>query len=341
MKKTLARRGFTLIELLVVIAIIAVLIALLLPAVQSAREAARRAQCINNLKQIGLALHNYLSAGGSFPMANTIAYSDPGVQTTWGTWSAHALMLGYIDNQPLYNAANFSWNCWYDVGYNVNSTVFNARINSFLCPSDSKAGPLNTNNYVGSMGTATNPWTTTGSGIFSNWAAILIAAITDGTSNTIAFSEGLTSDALHSTKWRDGVAAGSGAQAVVDDANMNVAGVMADLQTCTQYFNAMSNIPGSEDKGYRWATGSPGVTMFNTIVPPNSQTYPWGGCRLDCGGCGFEFGQYENATSNHPGGCNVLFTDGSVSFIKNSIAMQTWWALGTKDDGEVVSSGSY
>jgi len=340
MTRTRSRRGFTLIELLVVIAIIAVLIALLLPAVQSAREAARRAQCINNLKQIGLALHNYLSSSGSFPMANTIAYSDPGVQTTWGTWSCHALMLGYIDNQPLYNAANFSWNCWYDVGYNVNSTVFNARINSFLCPSDSKAGPLNTNNYVGSMGTANNPWTTTGSGIFSNWAAILIAWITDGTSNTIAFSEGLTSDALHSTKWRDGIAAG-GTPNVYDDANMNIPSVMADLQNCTQMFNLKQNIPGSEDKGYRWATGSPGVTMFNTIVPPNSQTYPWGGCRLDCAGCGFEFGQYENATSNHPGGCNVLFTDGSVSFIKSSIAMPIWWALGTKDDGEVLGSGSY
>ena len=138
------------------------------------------------------------------------------------------------------------------------------------------------------MGTATNPWTTTGSGIFSNWAAITIAAITEGTSNTVAFSEGLTSDSVHSTKWRGGIAAGT-YPPLYDDANMNITSLMNDLQTCTQFFNNKQSIPGSEDKGYRWATGSPGVTMF----------------------------------------------------IKGSIAMPTWWALGTKDDNEVLNSGSY
>ena len=122
------RRGFTLIELLVVIAIIAVLIALLLPAVQWRREAARRGQCLNNLKQIGLALANYHTVHDRFPMGTTIAYSDPGVQTNWGTWSCQALLLSYLDNQPLYSACNFSWDCWYDVGYAVNSTVFNTKV---------------------------------------------------------------------------------------------------------------------------------------------------------------------------------------------------------------------
>ena len=78
-----------------------------------------------------------------------------------------------------------------------------------------------------------------------------------------------------------------------------------------------------------------------TIVPPNSQQYPWGGCRLDCEGCGYEFGEFQNATSNHPGGVNVLFGDGSVRFIKSSISMMTWWSLGTKAGGEIVSSDSY
>src|SRR5271170_457911 len=112
--KSETRRAFTLIELLVVIAIIAVLIALLLPAVQSAREAARRAQCTNNLKQIGLGMHNYHTTHGTFPLGGTraMAYSagyNYGKGIAWGTWSAHALMLGYLEQMPLYNASNFSW----------------------------------------------------------------------------------------------------------------------------------------------------------------------------------------------------------------------------------------
>jgi prepilin-type N-terminal cleavage/methylation domain-containing protein/prepilin-type processing-associated H-X9-DG protein len=336
-----AQRGFTLIELLVVIAIISVLIALLLPAVQMAREAGRRTQCVNNLKQIGPALSNYHSSCNTFPMATTVAYSDPGVQTNWGTWSCQALMLSYLDNQPLYAAANFDLNCAYDVGYAANSTVFNARVASFVCPSDNKSPAVNTNNYLGSMGAATNPWTLTGSGLFSNSSAFNFNAVTDGTSKTVAFSESLVSDSKHSTTYRDGIAAGVGSQGLSDSADRNLPGVMADLQTCNQLFQALQAIPGSEDKGYRWADGSPGIAMFNTIVPPNSPQYQWAGCRLDCAGCGFEFGQYENATSNHPGGVNILLIDGSVTFLKSTIAMNVWWGLGTKSGGEVLPEETF
>src|SRR4051812_44022435 len=101
------RRAFTLIELLVVIAIIAVLIALLLPAVQAAREAARRSQCTNNLKQMGIGMHNYHSTHGVFPLGGSENWSGYGYTAGWGTWSAQALLLGYMEGQPLYNSANF------------------------------------------------------------------------------------------------------------------------------------------------------------------------------------------------------------------------------------------
>jgi len=134
------RQGFTLIELLVVIAIIAVLIALLLPAVQAAREAARRAQCVNNLKQIGLGLHNYHSTTNSFPQgASKNPKNGPGdSDLIWSSWSSHALLLPYIEQQALYSAANFSWgiNPFGDPCYIINSTVSNTIISGFLCPSD-------------------------------------------------------------------------------------------------------------------------------------------------------------------------------------------------------------
>jgi prepilin-type N-terminal cleavage/methylation domain-containing protein/prepilin-type processing-associated H-X9-DG protein len=336
-----ARRGFTLIELLVVIGIIAVLLGLLLPAVQMARESARRAQCINNLKQIGLALNNYHTTFECFPMATTVAYSDPGVQTTWGTWSCQALLLNYLEYKPLYNSCNFDLTCWYNVGYAINSTVFNTQLAAFLCPSDELSGPVNNNNYMACMGAATNPWTLTASGVFSNYTCNDFSTILDGTSSTIAFSEALVSDSFHSTNYRDGVAAGSGATALTDNASTNQAGVMADLASCNQLWAARDAIPGNEDKGYRWASGSPGVAVFNTIVQPNSTQYKWAGCRLDCAGCGLDFGQYENATSNHSGGVNVLFCDGSVTFIKSSVASNVWWALGTKAASDIIPKDSY
>src|SRR4051812_25328335 len=139
------RRGFTLIELLVVIAIIAVLIALLLPAVQAAREAARRSQCTNNLKQIGIALHNYHTQTDSFPIgASAAPYTWPYAYANWCNWSAQALMLNQMEQTAAYNAINFNFapgNAGY--GYSSNSTVYDMKIGVFLCPSDGNAGVTN------------------------------------------------------------------------------------------------------------------------------------------------------------------------------------------------------
>src|SRR3954447_20338787 len=139
-----SRRGFTLIELLVVIAIIAVLIALLLPAVQAAREAARRAQCVNNLKQIGLAIHNYHSTHDCFPSGG-LAVWDATAKALAGNaqdFSAHVRLLGAMENQALFNAANFSYSCFNTdtYGCTANSTVTVARLAVFLCPSDTAPG---------------------------------------------------------------------------------------------------------------------------------------------------------------------------------------------------------
>jgi len=339
------RRGFTLIELLVVIAIIAVLIALLLPAVQSAREAARRIQCTNNLKQIGLALHNYHSSIGSFPMTSTIAYSDPGKQTGWGTWGALALMLPYMEQKPAYDAINFNWTSWYGLGGTQNSTIFLLRLNTFVCPSDGMTGQANTNNYFGSIGTTGGFYNNKGStGIFASGATYSIANVTDGTSNTIAYSEALVSTTLTGptpVKWRDGPSDSGtpGAAYRLEDATLQPDAMRTDWLLCNDWFKTKRNMGM---RGFRWGLGATGESLFQTLIPPNSNDYPWGSCRMDCGpNCGALHSGYYSANSNHPGGVNTAMADGSVRFIKSSVAMRTWWSLGTKAGGEVLSSDSY
>ena len=209
------RRGFTLIELLVVIAIIAVLIALLLPAVQAAREAARRTQCVNNLKQIGLALHNYHQVHNVFAMGcSSGAWDTPTDYNVKQNLSVHALILPFLEQTQVYNALNFNWgseDCTAILCYLINRTGTNAQINAFVCPSDPRAGQpdhnstTNTNSYYASVGT-TMTWGLMGNqapyanlavpsinmpstGLFTWQASYGIQHCIDGTSNTVAFSE--------------------------------------------------------------------------------------------------------------------------------------------------------
>ncbi len=362
--KTHGRRAFTLIELLVVIAIIAVLIALLLPAVQAAREAARRSQCVNNLKQIGLACHNYHTGLNTFPLgASYQAYSPPNAMTRWANWSAVALMLPYLEQGPLYSAINFSytpeWNG--QPAYPINSTVYTTVINSFLCPSDGNATKQNGyyNNYCASQGT-TNwgyPWNDgdptyfcRSTGAFAYQNCYSLANFTDGSSNTVAYSEFLVNDPGNAPKLGKatgnvGAGGNSGeygapnADIVYDVSAILFSLLQTDWAACnTKFMSAggTGNGPGST-----WATGAMGYTMFNTILPPNGGNYvKWSACRMGC--CvQAQHADYVNATSNHSGGVNVLFCDGSVKFIKGTINLQTWWALGTKSNGEVVDATSY
>ncbi|WP_435019459.1 DUF1559 domain-containing protein [Tundrisphaera sp. TA3] len=346
MLRPIRRRGFTLIELLVVIAIIAVLIALLLPAVQAAREAARRSQCVNNLKQIGLALHNYHSAVGTFPMASTPQPFDVGgTPDGWSGWSAQALLLPYMEQTPIYNSINFNWASptrGSGAAFLINSTGYNTKINSLLCPSDANAGVSNINSYHASQGTTTQivPQNTTG--MFAYIQSYPIAAVTDGTSNTIAFGEALVGDQnpeLKKLSNATGNAGGGGQAADKLDISGMLTQVQADLVTCTGWFMAPGGSTGG--RGSRWGWGSMGASIFNTVVPPNGGgKVKWGACRMDC--CvNANHDHYTNATSNHSGGANFVMGDGSVRFIKETISFPTYWAIGTRANGEVVSSDSY
>lgn len=342
------RSGFTLIELLVVIAIIAVLIALLLPAVQAAREAARRSQCTNNLKQIGLALHNYHSTHQSFPMGGSYnPYNVPATYDDWSCWSAQTLLLPYLEQKPLYDTINFNFSTARELAGQINSTSYNTLVAAFLCPSDTNASARNgyTNSYAGSQGTTTYHLYQGQQGVtgmFTYRIAYDIASVTDGTSNTIAFSEWLVNGPQ--TTPTPGKATGNigSNQAVTYDPSTlanALAAVQNDINLCTQKFQSAGGV--GTGPGSRWGVGAMGYSLFNTVLPPNGGgSVKWAACRMDC--CTqAQHAHYVNAASNHPGGVNVAKGDGSVAFIKNTISFKTWWSLGTKANGETISADSY
>ncbi len=343
--------GFTLIEILVVTAIIAVLIALAVSALQAAREAARHSRCIDHLRQIGLAMHNYHQEAGTFPTMNGSGYTElPATKesiTQWGTFGALVLMLPYLEQGEIYNACNFSCDVW--VGHGAasysNLTVWNTVVSSFLCPSDQLAGKYNINSYHGSYGTGTDPWSSDTNGIFAQCTAYGIAHLTDGASCTIAATEALVGDysdldAPHRSAI-SGVLGDVPDDLKFRDARQNLPAVMAVGDRCMQAL--ATNGPGSNpNKGFRWQTGSPGISMTNIIVTPNSRRFTFASCRWSCfAGCGVDFGHLHVPCSNHPGGVNVLFADGSVRFLRDTINQNTWMSLGTRDGSENVLADSY
>jgi prepilin-type N-terminal cleavage/methylation domain-containing protein/prepilin-type processing-associated H-X9-DG protein len=365
-------RGFTLIELLVVIAIIAVLIALLLPAVQAAREAARRSQCINNLKQLGLALANYESAAQSYPMsvnAGCIGSScGNNLGGAWGSWSPQSLMLPYLEQSALFQAANFSYVNTGSQDFStygntlINSTVVRSRIASFLCPSGSTPGsntfsvPSPGNSYFASVGSSwgfVGTWTNSPNGIFKYLGKALSSRdVHDGTSNTVAFGEWKMGDYNDNMKsYQDVVNVGStnlGGTGSQDTANANMpaggAALPGYIAVCNKTWASSGTAPGGSQGIQRswiaenWAQGIFSRTLGNLLLPPNPPVF---NC-LSCGGCGDDDGPgIFSLSSYHPGGANVAMADGSVRFLKNSTNLNTIWALGSRENGEVISADSY
>ena len=275
-------------------------------------------------------------------------------------------MLPYLEQTAIYNAINFSWaggGSGYYPALAYNRTGTNARIAAFLCPSDGEAGKRGSNSYYASVGTSVYSWwggVDNGNhppswtaiyetcGMFTKYTSYGVRDATDGTSNTVAFSEGLTGGATNDNSRRNirrngvtgvSLAATSSTNPQAFDASANITNVMQGLQTCTVAWQSGSNI--TQNVGQYWSWGDVGMTMFNTIVPPNSTQYQWHSCRNGCGGCSPDSSTFVNATSNHAGGCEVLFADGGVRFVKGTVNMATWMQIGTKANGEVVSSNQY
>jgi prepilin-type N-terminal cleavage/methylation domain-containing protein/prepilin-type processing-associated H-X9-DG protein len=361
-------RAFTLIELLVVIAIIAVLIALLLPAVQAAREAARRIQCVNNMKQIGLALHNYHQTNSCFPSGGLPTINTNGTaRPENGDFSALARMLSFLEQQALYNAANFGRSLKSDAnGFAVNSTVTSTRISAFLCPSctppawidtesANQGGPFTApgNNYFGSYGASiewvAQPQRAGGppNGVFQvTGPAIGIQNITDGTSNTIAFGEWKTGSGTKAmvTRYTDIIFLGTLPSASSRSTagtevmpGLLAAGFQAWLTSCNQAAVAPYSSSYSYVIGETWVHGLVAYTLGTTLLPPNA---PYFNCSAGTPGVLDDPGSF-NMSSFHPGGANMLMCDGSVHFLKNSVSQPIVWALGSRAYGEVLSSDSY
>lgn len=321
-------KGFTLVELLVVIAIIGILVALLLPAIQAAREAARRTQCYNNLKQFGLAAQNYHDVHKKFPR---FSYYRTGLDH-WRGFSVHTMLLPYIEQQATYDQINW-YAPWFDGSNNfLKQTIMPA----FICPSDeSPFGFPTTNewsggpgcNYAVSIG-PTLDWdnSNTTPGVFRMFQETPMAEIYDGTSNTILASEILRGDG------QGGVyTPGEPVRNVLYSAFPSVAQANIEPWAIQCEANKADHLSSN---GWHWQGANMTQNVFNTVAPPNYKL-PTCISTNPPGMASDRDGMYP-ARSRHPAGVNTVMADGSVQFLTSDINWDLYQGLGTRDGKEAV-----
>ncbi len=333
------RRGFTLIELLVVIAIIGVLIALLLPAVQAAREAARRIQCTNNLKQLGLGLHNYESIAGAFP-PSCILKGTGNTISRWMGWSVQGRLLPLLEQGPLFNGINFD----FSGDTPINSTISIVGVGLFICPSEVDPTRIATGSgHITNYGFVAGDWYVWGGfnaqpnrAAFGPNRSRRLSEFTDGLSQTIVGAE---------VKAKQPLLRDCGGLSRINDFNV-IPSPEADPQVEVPEYTSgkcSPNIGHAE-----WSDGASHQSGVTFAWTPNRTTPGLSngpkpdvditGQREKVGGPTFAA---VTSRSYHPGGVNCLFGDGSVRFLRSSISGSTWRALGTVAGNEIVSADAY
>jgi prepilin-type N-terminal cleavage/methylation domain-containing protein/prepilin-type processing-associated H-X9-DG protein len=371
MTRSITRRGFTLVELLVVIAIIGILVGLLLPAVQAAREAARRMQCSNHLKQWGLSLHNYESAFKALPSRRGGTQGIDAARSNVGRMSPYMALLPYIEAGALYNniqGANppgggtmwDNWNpLWRDVpsyakcpsDANVNLSTPPGKSNYSFCMGDTVQGVREDNNPRGVFGANTWDWNQPFNPANNRPSYVKFGQISDGLSNTLAISERKCSDSSRRDGSGGATAASLKGVPFTEAIAVGVAGVINSPNLCRtrtdgQYWAQGTMVQFTSGAG--WSDGQPVYIGFNTVLPPNGPS-----CADDTDAWGDQNHLILPPTSNHTGGVNAARVDGSVSFISNAIDSGNtgvvqpkggqsnygvWGALGSKSGGETVAS---